>query len=1016
MADNNSTRRARTNAQRARANKPMENPTDRIIQELSKINSNIGNQGTRIVASLLKGSRGTSTSAYQDTEAVTDAFVTAATNYYEQSGRDQSKIVSGVDEIRANIVKYVEMMVNEEKNSQKQRSDRWDQEDQASRQDKQVEDAKYRETIRRESVRDKGLIASLKGIYTNTLVPIFSAGFNQMVQSVTQMNHEINSGYRQMMEQYGTKGMTKKEMEEAVARTLNSTNREVSVQNVQEALMELRKLGLTEDRAKTMMVKVGNSNMNLADFLARASDTGLEMNRDDLSYAIKTNNLQSWVNHTMGTWGARRNAVEESSINDAESALSSMKFDSTGSEFLAQRSRTRNKMLAQTQNMHATQRQAYYDAVQSVLNMTKSPDQVNGATLGLVFGKDNGQELLKLIQSDKAGNNTERIIEVVNKAINRGELLKDMSKMTSQQRGIMSDELGLDVNTIDQFAKLPSNTYSQATYNALNNIEENTADWLRVSRENNPLTEDQTQNMLMRWADKLGLTPALNGLGKILANPTYGGFATQGLSFLTASMIPKILGLAGKGLIGGVGMLGKGITSAPELIGKGASFLGNGVLDALFPLGEQMSMAGKAVKFGGAALAGATMAYDGITAAMDPRAMGMHRDDATSRASAGIGAALGGKGKGFSDGILSGFAGAASGALKGAALGTMFGPVGTVIGGAIGATAGAIGGQNISKFIDGSIDLLVDSWTWMCKNFNQLIADLGTIGKITFLDNPMAMLKTLLNVGKLVFIESPYNTFKVVTKMLESAGLSISILLKSGMGAAVKGLMGLLDPIASKIPGVNKMWAGAKDAVNNYFGTKDEEARLSSAMKEVGDFSKKQLNSTIHAFDPLTDQLKSNIDFIKNTPNRYKSLDPNERNSFKRDKAQRGRDIANGKSEQALMPNVSSYEYEGMEQKKDAKYQNDQLYQTTNTLGTQLGYQKKLWSTTDKELPKQTELLTSQNDSLSRLKVSIDSLASRLDKIVTNTTPSLVGTSTPFSTAGITLPNAGLSFTVDTST
>lgn len=1007
MANSGSTntRRQRSSSQRGRSDRPLPNPTAQIVNELIKINNNIGNQGTRVVSALLKSSRGTSTSAFSDSESFGSDFSQAAMRYYDESLVHQSNSSSNIEEIRVNLVNYINKMMEIEVERDKKDDEREKEEDAKTRRDDQMDDARRREEIRRSQVRDKSFLESLKGIYTNTLAPMFQAGFSALTNEIANIANGLNEGYRNQAENYGTKNMSKDKYDKEVNELLKKTNNTIDVKNANEAIKMLMDLGMTVDQAKTKTVKIGGKDMHLFEFLARASDTGLELNMEDLSYAIKTNSLDQYTREAFGQWGARRNQVDKWTIQDADNNLNQMIFDGSGVNLMRNRNKARNLMMAQTKNMHGMHRDAYYEGLQSILNM-KDLDSMNPAALSLITGdQKTAQEMFELLRTNK-GQNTTKIIELYNKAVNSGNLMKGMKNMDPMMAAEMSKQLGISPRTFNNLASIEAGTFDQKIYQELQNINDNTSDWLKVSKTNNFWTDNQLGKILMNWANKLGLGDIFMKLGMLLNDPTWGGFATGILSFTTASVLPKLiggvgsllgqaLGLAGRGASGLWSLLLQGLGGLGGVASKGFNFAKEGVFDFLFNQNTVAGLgtAGKVVKYGGAAIGGATMAFDGITAAMDPNQMKM-RDDTSGRVSAGLGAALGGKGNGFGDGLASGFMGTVGGALKGAAVGSIFGPVGTAIGGIIGGVAGAVGGENISKFIDGSIDFLVDSWTWISKNFNQIVSDLVQWGKFIF-DGFGATFKTMYNVGKLIMFEIPYNTFNSIVEMLNAAGLGLQGMIKNGIGSALTGLMGLIDPIVKLVPGLGDKWEDAKKSVGSFFdGDKDLEAAKEALGKSL-EWQKKTVDSAIHAFDPIVEQNKKFVKWTLDAPNRYQGLDPTEKNSYKRDQAQ----IRKGKTKNAaeqvmananssmILPNTGGFEYTDIKQSEDAKYQNDQLTNIKQTGGIQAGLQKKLVSVSSDELPKQSNLLSNLIGDNAKLRSVMSGLSSKLDQLVKNTTP-----------------------------
>ena len=290
-------------------------------------------------------------------------------------------------------------------------------------------------------------------------------------------------------------------------------------------------------------------------------------------------------------------------------------------------------------------------------------DNVNPAALSLITGsEETAKQMFELLRTNK-GQNTTKIIELYNKAINSGQMMRGMKNMDQFTSAEMSKQLGISDKTFNNLASIEAGTFDNKVYKELQNINDNTSDWLKVSKENNFLTDNQLGKVLLNWANKFGLGDVFIKFGKILNDPTWGGLFTGIASFTAASVVPKILGGTGRLLKGGL----TGLFKLPGLIGKGGSFLGKGLSGQGAVAG--VGAAGKLVKFGGGAIGVATSLFDGVTAAMNPTSMGM-RDDGTSRVSAGVGAALGGKGKGFGGGLVEGFMGAASGALKGAAIGS----------------------------------------------------------------------------------------------------------------------------------------------------------------------------------------------------------------------------------------------------------------------------------------------------------------------------------------------------------
>ena len=838
-------------------------PVKELVSSMNNMSDKFDKSISRLITSLSQGSRGVRSRPFRVTPGLSGDALKNSEEYLSSIDTSNKSIQEYMSDISYSLDKYFDY---------DHRSDRLSDDEERVRWRKLLEaetntSESISEVVRSQPSALRGLGDSigstLKGIYANTMYPIFKDLAAGVLQNAIEVRQMVKDTYRDSMNKKGFGSIDENSIEKYVKYVQQSSNRTIKTESINSSMDTLINANLSPDEAINMNYNVKGRKINLAKFMAQLNDIGLAIDQDEFEYALANDKMEDWIERQ----GARQNvrsSVSESTRMRNEDFVNKYQFRDDPSGNIRAKMQTENLLVGATKGRSEVEQEALFQYLDTFNNI-KDVDQLH--QLGLLGGK-NGDKLLQMLtQSGGVEKNRDEYMKVLIEALPEIQSkFKDLNPITREE---LAKGLGISSEDINAIVRAKINTQG---IKGLNDTGAGLDVIDKTAENNDKKHQSELARGIGNWIDKNDLLRgAVDNLANVMTDPTYGPF----VSYLGAIGISGgIKGLFSKGasIFGGIwkSVLGKGavsaVTGAATTGASTAAATGGGGLLGLVTrnLGVASKVLGGA---GGLALAGYD-AYKGVKNAKEYTG----RDDKQAKISAGIGGFLGG-----GDG---GLKGALGGAAKGAMIGSMFGPIGTGIGAAAGGALGAIGGKKISKFIDGSVDYFKDTSAWVSKNFDAIVENLGAIGKWIFIDLGGAYLKTLLAEGKYLFVEAPYNTFKMASNLILSAGDSLMIGMKTAGGFIIKGIMNILDPIASRLPGVGKLWSIAKSGVDKTFDTTEDIKRRDQRLAEVAKYGKKQLDSQVAVLDPIKDAFNNRPELKK-----FQSLNENEKSAYKRDQA-----------------------------------------------------------------------------------------------------------------------------------
>jgi hypothetical protein len=950
-------------------------PVKELVSSMNNMSDKFDKSISRLITSLSQGSRGVRSRPFRVTPGLSGDALKNSEEYLSSIDTSNKSIQEYMSDISYSLDKYFEY---------DHRSDRLGEDEERTRWRKLLE----AETNTSESISDvvrsqpsalRGLGDSigstLKGIYANTMYPIFKDLASGVLQNAIEVRHMVKDTYRDSMNKKGFGSIDEKSIEKYVKYVQQSSNRTIKNESINSSMDTLINANLSPDEAINMNYNVKGRKINLAKFMAQLNDIGLAIDQDEFEYALANDKMEDWIERQ----GARQNvrsSVSESTRMRNEDFVNKYQFRDDPSGNIRAKMQTENLLVGATKGRSAQEQEALFQYLDTFNNI-KDVDQLH--QLGVLGGKNGGKLLQMLTQPGGVEKNRDEYMKVLIDALPEIQSkFKDLNPITREE---LAKGLGISSEDINAIARARINTQG---IKGLNDTGAGLDVIDKTAENNDKKHQSELARGIGNWIDKNDLLRgAVDNLANVMTDPTYGPF----VSYLGAIGISGgIKGLFTKGasIFGGIwkSVLGKGaVSAATKAATTGASTAattgGGGLLGLIT---RNPAVASKALGgAGGLALAGYD-AYKGVKNAKEYTG----RDDTQAKISSGIGGFLGG-GDGGVKGALGGMA-------KGAMIGSMFGPVGTAIGAAAGGVLGAVGGKKISKFLDGSIDYFKDTSAWVSKNFNAIVENLGAIGKWMFVDLGGAYLKTLLAEGKYLFVEAPYNTFKMASNLILSAGDSLMIGMKTAGGFIIKGIMNILDPIASRLPGVSKLWSAAKSGVDKAFDTTEDKKRRDQRLSEVREYGKKQIDSQVAVFDPIKDAITN-----RPTLKKYQALNENEKSAYKRDQALNENEKSAYKKDQASLQYSTEYDTtlnkqiaQSSEMTTDASIDTNKVMKNDHEINKA-------------NLPEQTRLLQEINTSMRDLKLLLikqQSMTTMNPYSPTGYAPPNTGTKSAFSMVG----------------
>lgn len=818
------------------------NPTDRIVDELEKLNSSFNRLGSKLVG-MFRPNRSTR-APFRGADR--GANYTDKLLDFLRVNQDQvNELVDNNTEIKRDVRGLLQLFTE----------DYIEWEDKKFKKLKELEEDSEKMTQETSEMKRsigslgnslaQSIASSVEGIYRASVLPEIkgiAAGLLSFHVDTSRNAREIIKNQRAKTDVYEDP----KQLAQAMKAMIRESNYMIDSNDIKAASDHFNSEGYTLSDMRKIMVNVGGKKMSLAQF--EAGNNGLPFDGDRFSEAMKTGNYQAYVNtravdmNMMKLKGVSDN--DRSRVNSYANALNySGEKDPT-----AARDQTRAILMSAL----VGKTDAQSEAVVSFINSISSMNSIDSLTPLMGYSKSM-KELFNL--SQKNGNGLQGIDQArkTELAIKALEELRQFYSSAKGSTAVLVESLGAAGLGEDQLKMLASAgpvAPNAKIYNELmdtNKGQSRINEMVAHSRD----TESPIGRGVMKWLDQHApwVSNGLGAVGDALATPGLGNVLGPALGMTFVSGGGKALGLIGKGL--------------GKLFGFGGS-----AAEAASGAAGAASGASKFAK-GSGILSLISMAIDGGLGAFNAdKALGDSGKGLGGRVSGFLGGALGGGRKGTLGNI---FGGALKGAGVGAAAGAGFLGIGALpgaIGGAVlGAVTSAFGSDKLTKafygfgegfknaMVSGGLivaDMFSEAWDGLAFTATRANNDLKWV--ITDLV-PAVFDRVVKN------LVETFMVFKaaggVLINGLQLGAEYINNAMAKGYLVLAQGLHDLLDPVLSKIPIVNDIWKGINVSGHAQDVVDKSNARLGS-LKEALDSDLKYLSGA-YSKERLGDSVEKSL-------------------------------------------------------------------------------------------------------------------------------------------------------------